>query len=304
MAHVRLPDRYPEQILDMNLRTDYSRMHRLFFDDEERPRPEPIAQLRGLISDGQIQAPLHDLFRLNEAYEPKFFASYLYYLGLLTIVGQEDQELLLRIPNVVIEQTYGEAVSYIVESATEVKVSEGALAEAVSDMAFRGRIERFLSLMFRQVLSKLSNRDLIRMDERSLKMLILSYAGMAEVFQAFSEMELGRGYGDVILVLDRRYPLAKYSYLLELKYLGETAEGTAPGRRRKKPAAQLRKEVMAALTEADQQLSRYLGDPRLSAVKGSGGWKAVAVVLHGTSDLYYREHGKEKVETVVLSTET
>lgn len=297
MCHVRAPDQYPEQVLDMNLRTDYSRMHRLFFDDQEVPRPEPIAQIKTLLADGQLHAPLHDLFRLNEAYEPKFFASYLYYLGLLTLAGQEDQEPLLRIPNLVIEQTYGEAVSYIVQSAAEVTVHERELSAAVGDMAFRGQIEAFLSLMFRQVLSKLSNRDLIRMDERALKMLILSYAGMADVFQAFSEMELGRGYGDVILLLDRRYPLAQYSYLLELKYIAETTEGPAGGasgskpRRRKKAAAQVQREVTAALAEANAQLTRYLSDPRLEGVKGPAGWKAVAVALHGTTALYYQELG-------------
>lgn len=121
---------------------------------------------------------------------------------------------------------------------------------------------------------------------------------MADVFQAFSEMELGRGYGDVILVLDRRYPLARYGYLLELKYLAETAEGPAGGRKRKKTAAQVKREVTAALAEADEQLLRYLGDPRLEAVKGPGGWKAVAVVLHGTSALYYREPGQREAHRV------
>lgn len=302
MGKVTPPDQYPEQILDMNLRTDYSRLHRLFFDDGDVPRKGPVEQIQGLLADRQIVSPLHDLFRLNEAYEPKFFASYLYYLGLLTIAGQEDQKPILRIPNVTIEQTYGEAVSYVVQTVTQVTVAEEELSNAVADMAFRGQVTPFLRLIFEQVLRKLSNRDLIKMDERALKMLILAYAGMADVFQAFSEMELGRGYGDVILVLDRRYPKAQYSYLLELKHLKETVEGGPKAakqpRPKKKTATQREREVTAALTEAEAQLGRYLSDPRLIAVAGPAGWKAVAVVQFGAAALYYRELGQKQAQLV------
>ena len=73
-----------------------------------------------------------------------------------------------------------------------------------------------------------ANRDLIRLDERGLKMLMLSYLSMSEMFLAISEQELARGYSDLILTLNRRYD-ARYSFLVELTALqGRSRLGNRP----------------------------------------------------------------------------
>jgi hypothetical protein len=96
------------------------------------------------------------------------------------------------------------------------------------------------------------------------------------VFFAWSELELSFGYGDLVLVPNRTQPVARHGFLIELKYLktGATEEAVA-----------------ARLAEADAQLARYLADPRLQALSGSGGWKAVSVVFTGSEACTFRELG-------------
>jgi hypothetical protein len=314
MSKVSPPDRYPAQLLDMNVRTDYSRLHRLIFDDQDRPRPGPFRQIQTLLGEGAIRAPLHDLFRLEEVYDERFFASYLFYLGLLTLDRPSESLWLMRVPNTVIEMTYGEALNLILRSAGQVEVEEAALGDAVSAMAFRGTVAPFADLLFGQVIRQLSNRDLIRMDEKALKVLMLGYLGLTDVFYPFTEMEMGRGYGDLVLVLNRKYTDARFSYLVELKYLKETVEagpvpaprgkGRPPAKARRpahKSAARLSKEVEKSFLEAEAQLLRYQADPRLQGLAGPGGWKAVTLVQVGTEALYHREPGQPTQRAAALS---
>jgi hypothetical protein len=82
-------------------------------------------------------------------------------------------------------------------------------------------------------------------------------------------------------------------------YLPQTApraakKGGAPRRspRKKDQAVQ---QVEALFAEAEEQLRRYLAEPRLEAVQGPGGWKAYSVVQVGTKGLFYRELGQPTI---------
>src|SRR5262249_23396425 len=154
----------------------------------------------------------------------------------------------------------------------QVNVDEDVLADAVSAMAFRGTVAPFADLIFGQVIRHLSNRDLIRMDEKALKVLMLGYLGLTDVFHPFTEKEIGRGYGDLVLVLNRKYTEARYSYLVELKYVKETVtqaskpegkKGAAQRRPARKKAAHVPGEVARSFAEGEAQLMRYRADPRL-----------------------------------------
>jgi hypothetical protein len=143
-------------------------------------------------------------------------------------------------------------------------------------MAFDGQIGPFLRFLFERVIRLLSRRDLIQLNERSMKFIPLSQLALVDVFAPFSEMENMGGYSDLWLPLNRRrYPAASYSYLLELKYL------------KPKDSA----HVEAALHEAEGQLARYQADPRMAQFAGPKGWLTFAVVYLGNEAIYYRQPG-------------
>jgi hypothetical protein len=275
LKELRPPARYPKELLDINVRTDYGRIHRLLFTPEGEVRETVVEDLLAVIIDGSTAARLQSSFPLDRAYEGSYFVSLLYYMGLLTLQENEGW-FRLGIPNYAIRTLYWETIAHLLQELHHPDLPTTRVDAAIETMARRGDLEPFLTLAFTRVLRKLSNRDLIRLDEKTMKVLLLAYLSLSEVFVVWSEMELSFGYSDLVLVPNRSQPAAQVGFLIELKYLksGATEE-----------------EVMARLDEADAQLRRYLADPRLAAIVPAKGWKAVSVAFVATEACWARELG-------------
>jgi hypothetical protein len=273
MTELAPPARYPGEVLDINVRTDYGRIQRLLFTPEGAPRRDVIEQFQTVLTEGAIDALPRQSFPLEQAYEKGFFVSLLYYMGLLTIQMEEGWSR-LGIPNYAIRTLYWEAIARLLHDLHQVDVDNEGVQPAIKAMGRDGDIGPFLELVFTRVIRKLSNRDLIRLDEKTMKVVLLAYLSLSEVFLAWSEVELGFGYGDLVLVPNRIQPAAQFGFLIELKYLKAGATDEAVAQR---------------LAEADGQLRVYLTDPKLSAVQGAKGWKAVSVAFVGTEACWFRE---------------
>ena len=271
------PSHYPKDLLDINVRTDYGRIQRLLFTPEGEVRPDVVEDLLAVIVDGSTAARLQSSFPLDRAYESGYFVSLLYYMGLLTLQEQEGW-LRLGIPNYAIRTLYWETFARLLQDLHHPELPSTRVDVAIETMARKGDIAPFLTLIFTRVLRKLSNRDLIRLDEKTMKVLLLAYLSLSEVFFAWSEMGLSFGYSDVVLVPNRNQPAAQVGFVLELKYL---KSGAGEG------------EVNARLDEADAQLRRYLADPKLAAVAPPKGWKALSIAFVGTEACWLRELGGE-----------
>lgn len=277
LKELRPPSRYPSELLDINVRTDYGRIQRLLFTPEGEVRPDVVEDLLAVIVDGSTAARLQSSFPLDRAYESGYFVSLLYYMGLLTLQEQEGW-LRLGIPNYAIRTLYWEAFARLLQDLHHPELPSTRVDVAIETMARRGDVAPFLTLIFTRVLRKLSNRDLIRLDEKTMKVLLLAYLSLSEVFFVWSEMELSFGYSDVVLVPNRNQPAAQVGFVIELKYL---KSGAGEG------------EVAARLDEADAQLRRYLADPKLAAVAPPKGWKALSIAFVATEACWLRELGGE-----------
>ena len=269
------PARYPKELLDINVRTDYGRIQRLFFTPEGEVRETVVEDLLAVIVDGSIAARLQSSFPLDRAYEGSYFVSLLYYMGLLTL-QENDGWFRLGIPNYAIRTLYWETIARLLQDLHHLDLPTTRVDAAIETMARLGDIEPFLALAFTRVLRKLSNRDLIRLDEKTMKVLLLAYLSLSELFVVWSEMELSFGYSDLVLIPNRSQPAAQVGFVIELKYLKSGATEA---------------EVTARLDEADAQLRRYLADPRLAAIAPPRGWKAVSVAFVATEACWLRELG-------------
>ncbi len=259
---------YPKELLDPNVRTDYGKLVQL-----ARP-PEGKADwhrelMDTLLIEGRVRSPLVEQFGARRLYEHHHLTSLMCFMGLLTIGPSIDGESTMEVPNQVVRTLHWEELALLLREQAGVHIETLDLQGAVSRMAYHGEIDPFLELLRDGVLKVLSNRDLMKFDEKHLKMIMLTYLSMSPIFRPLSEKEFAQGYGDLFLALDRRFPDARYAYLIELKHLRSGADED---------------EIAKARAEAEAQLGRYLiDDGLLPALTGGRTLKAVAVIFCGAS---------------------
>ena len=300
LMKLRSPDRYPREILDNNVRIDYGRLRSLIFTASGAPRADAIETVRAALEEGAVQARVRESFPLKLAYEGDFFASLLYYLGMLTYAEPGASSFRAVVPNSVSRELYLESFAYLVAELAQVEMVGPPLEASIAGLAYRGDPAPFLTILQTRVLQYLSRRDMIKLDERSVKFIALAFLGMVDLFIPFSEMEHVGGFSDLLLpVNQRKYPDSSYSWLFEFKYLKVAdSRASAAKKDRKGPAKASSKPpkpsaaVERALDEAEAQLARYQADPRLCAFAGPKGWRSVAVACVGATALYFREPGQ------------
>ena len=249
---------YPEEILDSNLSMDRNRL--LF-----------ISQLNGaesLISDALNEAtPLSvstlahrfgvaDMLESEKSIE--LLIALLYYLGVLTLAGRDENgKLLLQIPNLVIRRLYAERLREVLLPSARTRDAGKAAAEALYQ---RGELQPLCDFVEQKLLDVLDNRDYLHANELTIKMAFLSLLFEDHFFIVDSEPAIKRGYGDLILIVRpdmRQYKLL--DVLLEFKFLKLNELGMSGEELRQKSVAELAQHelVKAKFAEADRQLQQY-----------------------------------------------
>ncbi len=180
-------------------------------------------------------------------------------MGLLTIKGQDLGEVILGIPNKVIEQLYYQYFTELLREQLEEVPSPLDLQAAVRTMARHNDL-RPLNDLVCDTLRQLSSRDFIQFNEASLKAIFISYLHSSQLYLIQPEQEVFPGYVD--LLLRRREPFpAPHQFVFELKYL------------RKKEADRL--DQVAA--EARTQMQGYLQSKLLRDMPDLRAWVIVFV---------------------------
>ena len=94
-----------------------------------------------------------------------------------------------------------------------------------------------------------------------------AYLSISRYFVIHTEMELAKGYADLVLEpLRTRSPGMRYGYVIELKYLRRGASEA---------------QVAAAAATAEAQARRYLADGRLAQRHPETAFKGLALVFCG-----------------------
>jgi hypothetical protein len=251
--------RPPENIVDLNLRTDYGRLRRLVQNDRNR---EAVIRI---MKEGGIVAEVLEKFSVDTLSDDDYFISLLFYMGLLTIKEPYLNQLRLVIPNYSIKTLYWEYILKMTrETSPDLSIESRPLNEAIYDMAIGGKLERFIAYVSENAFGKLSDRDLLRFDEKYIQILLLAYLFMSKVYVPMSEYEAVPGRADIYL---QRSPLlpdeVKYEWALELKYC-KAGAGEA--------------EVAAQQEKGRAQMEQYLASHRLG---GRSDLKAAVIVFTG-----------------------
>ena len=260
-----LKKRAPSDMLDRNIRTDYSKLRHFIRIDKMQEEGRSV--ITRLIDTGEVNGNvIKESFPAENLADPGNFVSLLYYFGLLTYDRIEYGETIMKVPNLAVrEQIYG----YLVEAMKErdsIVFPFMELSDRMRRMAYFGEWEAALGFFADQVDKKAVLRDAIY-QESTIKTLMLAYMGLTDYFIIWPEFEAGRGFSDLYLMPNlANYPDMQYSYLIELKFLKRDDTTT---------------KVESLMQEAETQLHKYASDERVKSSTGNTRLRLLAAVYRG-----------------------
>ncbi|MCG8502182.1 MAG: ATP-binding protein [Firmicutes bacterium] len=226
--------KYPEELIDDNVKTDYGRLNRLVGNEQNKKVLDEIIMNEGIVTE------IVTRFSFDRMYDQGYFVSLLFYMGLLTIQGTAYGKTKLGIPNYVVKTLFWEYFQRKLREQFNIQYKTVQLAKANWEIAFDGTLKPFLDFIGSNVLKALSNRDLIQFDEKYLKVILFAYLTTSNLYRPISEKEVETGYIDIYLEKDFRMPDVKYEWIIELKYLKKDEKGKM-GRLKEEGRRQLEK---------------------------------------------------------------
>jgi hypothetical protein len=230
----------PTNLIDPNLSVDPKRIKRLIKNENNRNT------LIQIIKDGSIVAEVLEKFSIDNLNKENYFISLLFYMGLLTIKEPERNRLRLVIPNYSIQRVYWEQVRLLIEDNSQlVKVNTDWLEKSINTIAFDGNIHDFIDYISKNAFSKLSDYDLQRFDEKYIKVLLLSYLLLNNIYIPMSEYETTPGRVDIFLQRNPRFPQVEYEWVWELKYCKAKSKKTEIAQKRKEGLEQLNQYIIS-----------------------------------------------------------
>lgn len=94
-------NRYPKEMIDNNVKTDYGKVNQLAYNFNDREVLDKI------MTKGEASTMLVDRFNIHTMYSIKEnFKSLLFYLGMLSIKDQGPLGTVLKVPNYIIKTIY------------------------------------------------------------------------------------------------------------------------------------------------------------------------------------------------------
>jgi len=274
----------PDNLIDQNIRTDYGKLRHLMLVDShiegEKKLNGNFSLLQAIIEDGEVKSPINPSFPLEALLNRENFISLLHYFGLLSFTGNSGGDIpRLQIPNRTVKDLMYGYMRSSLEAAEMLKLDVQKLSKLLSDMAVRGEWLPFFDYLSQAIEEQASIRDHLNA-EKVYHGFLLAYLNITHHFLTWSEREMGGGFVDIYLEpFVARFPMIKYGYLIELKYISKKEYDSKDGK----------KEYDKKITDAETQLRQYADDPRISEVAAQVTLKKLAIVYKGWELAYAEE---------------
>jgi hypothetical protein len=272
----------PGTLIDNNARMDYMKLKYLIISDKKGTLQTNgnFSQLRQIIENDTLHATIVDRFPIAKMTGPANFISLLYYFGLLTITGSdEEHKAILKIPNEAIKRLYYDYIKETYEETGILTIDLSRYETAMKEMAFNGKWEPLIAYLVEQMEKSMGLRDLIT-GEKAIQAFLNVYLGLSALYLVYSEKELKKGYADLVLEpFLAQYPGLKYSYLIEIKYIKP--------RDKKKELTPV--QIKTIKEEAGRQLNKYSLDEKLQKSIGQTTLKKLVLIFSGCRMVQYSE---------------
>jgi len=254
----------PEDMVDKNIKTDYSKLEMLAEIDRGSKREERMSVIEEVAATGEIFMTLKTSFPSTEIANDDNFRSLIYYYGMLTMGGEEWGELKMVVPNNCVRQQYWGFMRKFYNSYYEINFSK--LRNDMRQMACDGNWKPLMERIAEAYKTNSSARDAIQ-GEHNLQGFFKAYLALSPLYVTSPEHELNYGYADFLLLPDtKRFPEIAHSYIMELKYVKPTATDG---------------ELKAKEAEAEAQLRQYAADANIMRQCGQATLHLLKVVFRG-----------------------
>ncbi|MCH9740255.1 MAG: ATP-binding protein [Epsilonproteobacteria bacterium] len=230
----------PRNLIDLNVRTDYSKLRYLVYTNNQLNGN--FNTLQRLFGDGHVTSlALKDSFSAFEMKNSDNFTSLLYYLGLTTIEKVARGEYYFKIPNQTIRIIMAE---YIQKALTENKIFNINLIEfqkTIQEFAYDKSLGMF-NYLAHEIEEKTKVRDYID-GENFIKGFLIAYLSLSPFYAVLTEEERNKGFVDIYLKKAPNITDDIVEAIIELKYIPRSKFSQT--------------KLSEQITQATQQIKRY-----------------------------------------------
>ena len=265
LKHYLLDKQLPESLVDKNLNQSTTTIENIV----ELKNPEQNYEvIRQVIQNKEVVGELQDFLDINKKFEEDDAITMLFNIGLLTI-KRAGFGTVFEMPNKIIERIYYQYLSELTMKQATYHISTSRQRNALRELGEDGKIDALTKLV-EGFLTHISNQNLIKFDEKYVKLIYLMLIYVTDQFKVYDEFPAGNGYIDILL---EKAPAsyAKYEVLIELKYI-----------KRKETTPEV---IEKKLRSGMQQIENYFQDDRISKLQNLkkfvivfSGYEAVKVI--------------------------
>ena len=211
--------KYPREMLDDNLAVDEAKLEYIakipkgsdllmsLMEKDQQVVTEKISKRFGI-----------DTMLVDKSRDNTFLISFLYYFGVLTIAGDtEELNIILKVPNLVMQSLYVERVQKMLLPEPDVRDDGKLAAEKVYQKGNMAPLCRFMEERYFKVFH---NRDYRWANELTVKTAFLTLLYNDIIYIMDSEKEIDRRYADLTMIIrpDKRYGKV-FDVLIEFKFV-------------------------------------------------------------------------------------
>ncbi len=234
---------YPDEMLDVNIASDYGKIQKLFSIQGKEEEYLPI--LRELLENGEVSATLTAQYSFTRGFSKDDLVSLLFYMGFLTIKDESLGFYTFTFPNYVIKRLYADYFFNNILEKAQLPFDNQPVNQAIKEMAQTGNPKKFFE-QIQLIIKYFSTRDKAHFTESSLKAIIISLLHQQKFYYIHSEYETNWTYMDVYLEAIRGHK-PNFEVTMELKF-----------------AQKKGKSMTTLLAEAETQLRGYLQTPKFN----------------------------------------
>ena len=227
-----------------------------------KSNPKNIEKILYILENKIFASNYNQILRINELINPNNLTTLLFHFGLLTFHEYTSSTVLYKIPNLAMKELYFEYFREFLQNDSPGFENVQRIYDVTKALSKQGDLEPLIMYLQNEILATFSFREPMKLDEKSLKFILIMFFKFTPYYEIHSEQEQSAslnqgGYSD--LVLTKLRDDVQYEWLFELKYLkfGALHLKQQSGKTIEKNTILEHKLVKQQLEEGKNQLERY-----------------------------------------------